>query len=240
MDQDEQQLDNFIANANQPVEPTTQPQTDEEIVEQKAREGKPSPTTVLQKRTELDEVKLERRIEHILTRNAGKIDETELRQQIADRLQANGRVTEADLIQIRDSLLKKYEKAEAEKREQEKTPVVEPPPVVSSGLNVAASQAGKLADWASALKTPGGVGLLVFVLMFFVWVIVPMSNGKTRMQLLWGILTGQVDFRADVRERAEDAAREGEAVAYGGEAVGEFGNGAGGSILQFPDFSIEY
>jgi len=251
-DLDEEQLDNFIAKTTQAEEPTTQPQTDEEIVEKQAR-GKPTKTTVLQRRTELDEAKLERRIEQILARNAGKIDEADLRERIAEKIDANGRVTEADLVLIRDSLLREYdaaqEAAEAEEnkplQEQIADSVVGKKPIFR-GKQPTADKLQKnlhsMADWATGLKTPGGVGILVFALLFFIWVIVPVSNGQTRLQLLWQVLTGQADFRQDVVQQEEQAVSQSEESAYGGQAIGDYGSGGigGGTIVQFPSFEVEF
>lgn len=43
----------------------------------------------------------------------------------------------------------------------------------------------------AALPTPGGLGLIVLALVFFVFVIVPVNaNGETRFALIWRALTG--------------------------------------------------
>ncbi len=57
--------------------------------------------------------------------------------------------------------------------------------------NKAGSAASAAHDQIAALPTPGGIGILVFVLIFFIWAIVPVSSsGQTRLQLLWLTLTG--------------------------------------------------
>jgi len=230
MDKDEQKLDEYLAKASEPKEkPEQVEQTDEELVEQKAREsGKPTSKSILQKRTQLSETQLDKEIDAFLNKNAGKINEEEFRNNVATRLTEKGYISKADLAAIQDRHLADYEKDQ----EKESIPVVSPPPLVANSLGVAGAQAGRLADWASSLKTPGGIGLLIGILFFFIWIIVPVSGGQTRMQLLWGVLTSQVDFRSDITNEAEQAI----SVAIQNNQNGNGNSGSGSGGITVPDF----
>lgn len=215
MNTDEQQLDQFLQKATEPPteDKTPDPTSDEEIVAQKARASKaPTATSVLQNKTVLSEAQLETRIAQTL-RKYPNIDESELREQLAATLKSKGELSEADYVKTIDAFL-----AEDDQPVQPEGPALSPPPFVANGISSAGQKVSQVADWASSLSTPGGVGMLIFALLFFIWVIVPVSNGQTRLQLLWGIITGQVGFRQDIQS-AEDAS--------GGSA--DFGNGGGGS-----------
>ena len=225
MNTDEEQLDQFLQKA---VEPPTQdktpdPTSDDEIVAQKARASKaPTATSVLQNKTVLSETQLEARIAQTL-RKYPNIDEGELRQQLSADLKVKGELTEADYVKTVDAFL-----AEDDQPMTPDAPTLSPPPFVANGISGAQQKVSQVADWASSLSTPGGVGMLIFALLFFIWVIVPVSNGQTRLQLLWGIITGQVGFRQDIQS-AEDAS--------GGSA--DFGNG-GGASANFGGGSLPY
>lgn len=191
---EEEQLDAFLAKSKEP--PASAPNNDtpqeEQIVEQKARQAKqPLRSTVLQRKNVLDEQSIERNIATTLRKHPD-LDETKLREAIAKRLEdQNDELSEADYAQIVNGLLKQKETIE----NSEKQAAVEPPPAAAAIAQGTAEQVNRLADWASGLQTPGGIGLLVGVIVFMVWVIVPINaQGKTRMQLLWGILTGQVEM----------------------------------------------
>ena|SRR5579885_3164896 len=230
--QDEDQIDQYLAQANEQGKEETQPestsQSEEDIVERKAREANKLATTIRQKRTQLSETEIEKRISQITTKYP-QIDEVALREAIAERLDKNDRVSEADVIDIQNKLLKSQEQ---EQVQEQTVPTVSPPPLVASSLDTAKDQAGRLADWFSALKTPGGIGFLLFVLFFFIWVIVPVSNGMTRMQLLWGVLTGQIQFRADIVTEEENAINAG---VSGGNQSSNSSNGSGsGGVTLVP------
>jgi len=235
---DEDQIDDYLAKANEQAkteeDTDTSPKTEEDIVEQKAIEGPKLATTVRQKRLQLSEKEIENRINQIVTKYP-QIDEVALREAIALRLEEKGRVTEADIIDIQNHALKIFQKQEQE-QEGTSIPVVSPPPLVANSLDVAKEQAGKAADWASSLKTPGGIGFLLFVLFFFIWVIVPVSNGKTRLQLLWGVLTGQVQFRSDVISEEENAIQ---TAVNSSQSASSNGTGSGGVSVLVP-FSIDF
>jgi hypothetical protein len=210
MDEDEQQLEAFIAKSKAsqgdqaPANDNAAP-TDEEQVERKAREsGKPSAATVLQKKSLLSETALEKRISETLHKHP-ELDEQALRRRIATTLEAqNDELSEADYNRIVDQLLTNEQQRET----QEQAPAITPPPLVTGGAQAAQQKLQQAADWASGLATPGGVGMLVFVLIFFIWVIVPVgANGKTRLQLLWGVLTGQMSLAPQYQQAEQQAAQ---------------------------------
>lgn len=235
---DEEILDEYIAKTTeQPKVVEEKEPTEEEIVEKKSREGRPTPKSVLQKRTELSEVQLDKEMDSFLNKNAGKIDEEKFRADVAAKLEEKGYISKADLASIEERHLSDYESSQTQ--EEQPVPVVSPPPLVANSLDVAREQAGRAADWASSLRTPGGIGVLLMVLFFFIWVIVPVSNGKTRMQLLWGVLTGQVQFRSDIVSEEENAIQA--AVNFSQGSTN--GTGTGGSSVLVPytiDFGDDY
>lgn len=51
--------------------------------------------------------------------------------------------------------------------------------------------ANALTSWLAALPTPGGIALMLFIILVFVWAIVPVNNGLTRAQLFYLTLTGK-------------------------------------------------
>lgn len=44
----------------------------------------------------------------------------------------------------------------------------------------------------ASLPTPGGIGAMLLILFFFIWVVVPVNSGYTRVQLLWLMLQDKV------------------------------------------------
>lgn len=54
----------------------------------------------------------------------------------------------------------------------------------------------RLSSWADSVPTPGGIGLLLVVIFLFLWAIVPVNGGNTRLQLLWKTLTGRTRMTA--------------------------------------------
>lgn len=226
---DEDVLDEYIAKTTEQPKIEEKEPTEEEVVEKKAREGRPTAKSVLQKRTELNEVQLDKEMDSFLDKNAGKIDEEKFRSDVAAKLEEKGYISKADLATIEEKHLSDYESGQTQ--EEQPVPVVSPPPLVSNSLDAAKEQAGRAADWASSLKTPGGIGVLLMVLFFFIWVIVPVSNGKTRMQLLWGVLTGQVQFRSDVLSEEENAIN---SAVSGSQSGSTNGTGSGGVSVLVP------
>lgn len=221
---DEEVLDDYLAKTTEQPDVEDKEPTGEELVEQKAREGRPTPKSVLQKRTELSEIQLDKEMDSFLNKNAGKIDEEKFRADIATKLEEKGYISKADLATIEEKHLSDYE---AGLEQEQEVPAVSPPPLVANTLDAAKDQAGRVADWASALKTPGGIGFLLGVLFFFIWVIVPVAGGKTRAQLLWGVLTGQVQFRSDVISEEENAIMAG----LTNQGTSTSGTGSGGATI---------
>lgn len=56
----------------------------------------------------------------------------------------------------------------------------------------------RLSDWvgerAASAPTPGGNLALLLILLFFAFAIIPVNAGKTRLQLIWLVLTGGADL----------------------------------------------
>lgn len=199
----EQQLDAFNASANDQL-PTqvidTAPVTgDEDIIDAKVREGRPKlATTVVQNRSTINESQLEKHIAASL-RKYPDILETELRQSVGNHLDQNDdQISEADYQGIVNGLVKKDEKANEQGSAGplgfNNGPLITPPAIATNSFASLQDGATRLADRANALSTPGGIGFLIFVLMFFIWAIIPINNGRTRLQLLWGVITNQVYF----------------------------------------------
>lgn len=53
-------------------------------------------------------------------------------------------------------------------------------------------------EWLANLPTPGSIALLLVVILFFIWAVVPVGqNGETRLQLLWLTLTGKTSIAGE-------------------------------------------
>jgi len=223
MDESEKKIEEYIASNSMTREQEKPSKQDAESqVEDKAREGGPLSASILQKRSKLEPAKLENRIGQISAKHVGRIDETTLREHVAKHLEANNEeISEADLIRIQDQLLKKQE------QEQLDQPGIAPPPFLNDSLTAAGNRARVATDWMASLKTPGGVGFLVFVLIFFVWVIVPVNDAnQTRLQLLWGILTGQTGFSQSIKDQETQLATQAAADSGVGYLFPNFGGGS--------------
>lgn len=219
-------LEQFVLkNKEQTTIPDTSKQSEIGTVEQKAREsGKPLASTVLQKRSVLSDSALEKKIASSLHAHVGTLDEKQLRENVADHLDKHqDQITEAEYAGIENKLLATSEQEQA-KQQQKNASLISPPPFVADTVGNLQDKTQALADRASGFQTPGGIGLLIGVLLFFIWVIVPVSGGKTRMQLLWGILTGQVELSQKYR----DAEKTAESVRGGGADFNTNGVIAGG------------
>ena len=84
---------------------------------------------------------------------------------------------------------------QAERQPEQVATVVQPPDTVTQLAQDAGRVSSQLTDWIASLPTPGGIMALVFALLFFVWVIVPVNgNGDTRLFLFWKVLTGQTQI----------------------------------------------
>src|SRR6266702_2964340 len=206
MDESEKKIEEYTARHRKTEEQEKPVKKDaEEKVEQKAREAEgPTPTSIVQKRSYLSDVQLNKRVDQIASKHVGKIDEAVLRGHVASHLKRhNNQITEADLVQLQDDLIKANETEQPEQPSDENQPLVEPNvPFWSDAMGQMGNGARRMADWASAAKTPGGIGLLVFILLFFIWAVVPVNDlNQTRLQLLWGILTGQVGWSQSIKDQ---------------------------------------
>lgn len=86
--------------------------------------------------------------------------------------------------------------------DNEETPieqsVIQSPGTIQKVAEASARTADNVGGWLKGLPTPGGIGALLFALIFFVWVIIPVNEkGDTRLRMLWGVLTGGYGFKAD-------------------------------------------
>lgn len=78
-----------------------------------------------------------------------------------------------------------------------------------------------LASWAENIPTPGGNLALVLMLLFFAFAIIPVNAGKTRLQLIWLVLTGNADLPGAGQASGPTAAQQvGSAIGTGAAAVG--------------------
>jgi hypothetical protein len=219
---EESQLDDFLLRARAEQQQTDQlpatPPTDEDIVEEKSRQksGQLS-TTILQNRNQLDEKQIEEKIAASLRKHP-ELDEIKLRADIAKKIEANGgTLSEAEYARIEHNMLAGIENTASTAKEQqsaaarlkniiipgedqtaasaESIPLISPPGYVAGPVNALQNGTRRLADWGASLATPGGIGFLVAILLFFVWAVVPVNkNGKTRLRLLWGVIVGEVQF----------------------------------------------
>jgi hypothetical protein len=66
-------------------------------------------------------------------------------------------------------------------------------------LHSVSTNTGMLADKVGAMSTVGGIGLLVAILIFLLFVLVPVnSQGDTRLKLLWYMLNGKAVLQGRV------------------------------------------
>lgn len=80
--------------------------------------------------------------------------------------------------------------AEAERERQEANKSA-----LQQALEKPSGIALRTSNWLSSAPTPGGIGMLLLALLFFLWVIVPVNAaGDTRMKLLWYTLIGRTQF----------------------------------------------
>lgn len=182
MNEDEQQIEDFLTKAQSPPEEERE-LSEEERVTEHARRGDGLVPTTLQKQTDLTEQEWRSKIDDIAQRAGDRIDKQKLLDQAAQLATPGGTLTEAQLDQLVNDLIEPA---------QPQTP---PATLRIAGLDGLQNTVSGLADRASALATPGGIGFLVAVLLFFVWAIVPVSGGKTRLRLLFDVLTGRTQIR---------------------------------------------
>jgi len=54
------------------------------------------------------------------------------------------------------------------------------------------------------LPTPGGIGLLLVIVLVFLFAIVPMgATGQTRLELMWNVLAGKAHFASESQSSAQ-------------------------------------
>lgn len=87
----------------------------------------------------------------------------------------------------------------------------------------------RVEDWASNIKTPGGIGLLLLAIFILLWAVVPVNGGKTRAQLFWLTLTG--------RTRMTDTPDAGGTYTDPG-ATGASGNFGSGGVVSSNGHSV--
>jgi hypothetical protein len=96
-------------------------------------------------------------------------------------------------------------KAAARKEAQKPTPAEQINSPAEQALDAAADKTRAAQDWLAARPTPGGLLLLFGILLFFIWVIVPVNGGKTRLELLWLTITGKTRLPADASAADQQA-----------------------------------
>jgi hypothetical protein len=70
--------------------------------------------------------------------------------------------------------------------------------VAESALSAPTGVVRQATNWLSNAPTPGGIGVLLLALIFFLWVIVPVNEqGDTRLKLLWYTLIGRTRFKPE-------------------------------------------
>lgn len=71
---------------------------------------------------------------------------------------------------------------------------------LQQALDTPGGIARRTSNWISSAPTPGGIGVLVLALLFFLWAIIPVNAaGDTRLKLLWYTLIGRTQFTADTQ-----------------------------------------
>lgn len=85
--------------------------------------------------------------------------------------------------------------AEAEKERQEANKTA-----LQQTLDTPGGIARRTSNWLASAPTPGGIGVLILALLFFLWAIVPVNAaGDTRLKLLWYTLIGRTQFTEDTQ-----------------------------------------
>lgn len=86
------------------------------------------------------------------------------------------------------------EQAEAE-AEQARLEAEANKTALQQALDTPGGLARRTSNWLSSAPTPGGIGMLVLALLFFLWAIIPVNSaGDTRLKLLWYTLIGRTQF----------------------------------------------
>jgi uncharacterized membrane protein YgcG len=91
----------------------------------------------------------------------------------------------------------------------------------------AAAATAPVRDFMARQPTPGGVGILILVLLFLSFVLIPVSpQGRTRAMLLWAMLTGRTRLQGRRDMKAE---LQREAGTFSDNSGGGDGGGGGSS-----------
>lgn len=87
----------------------------------------------------------------------------------------------------------KLEKEQEKKEEEEKANELEKTRLIAQTVQQSAKQSLQPSvNLLNSLPKPGGIGLLLLALVFFLLVIIPVNKqGDTRLKLLWRTITGQ-------------------------------------------------
>jgi hypothetical protein len=71
---------------------------------------------------------------------------------------------------------------------------------LQQALDTPGGIARRTSNWIASAPTPGGIGVLVLALLFFLWAIIPVNAaGDTRLKLLWYTLIGRTQFTEDTQ-----------------------------------------
>jgi len=92
----------------------------------------------------------------------------------------------------------------------------------------------RLSDWigerAANAPTPGGNLALLLLLLFFAFAIIPVNAGKTRLQLIWLVLTGGADLPGQGAASGPTASQSASALQAGATGGALAGTGLGTAI----------
>lgn len=69
-----------------------------------------------------------------------------------------------------------------------------PKSLAGKAANAAADKVTGVQNWIAGAPTPGGIGVLLLIILLFVAIIVPVSGGYTRLQLFWLTLLGRTSL----------------------------------------------
>ena len=96
-----------------------------------------------------------------------------------------------------------------------------------------------LVNWANNVPTPGGNLALVLILLFFAFAIIPVNSGRTRLQLIWDVLTGNAELPGSGAAGGVAGISPPVAQAGVGAAIGTaIGTATGGAFL--PGLGLNY
>jgi hypothetical protein len=123
--------------------------------------------------------------------------------------------------------------AERERAEANKT-------ALQQALDTPGGIARRTSNWIASAPTPGGIGVLVLALLFFLWAIVPVNAaGDTRLKLLWYTLIGRTQFTESTQVAGGSAdfdnGTDNTATTGSGNGTGPVANG---NVASGPDIII--